>query len=226
MLQLLPTRSFAQQLVSENSFNLVLILHTLAVLEFFERCLAKGINGAQAMSRHFDARRVSLLHAAARTLLGDSGVIAPMTCDAALRGSQYSVCSTTERLACAFRQQLDFFVTVKMRWTARGWIYVLAVVVICWSRGCEGNKEARRLYDDIFSKYNKLIRPVRNLSEPVQVSMGLRLSQLIEVVSLGEEMVWDLPFLAQLFPQGRMMRFVSSIIFLYLKKSPFVSHHH
>lgn len=52
--------------------------------------------------------------------------------------------------------------------------------------GClltQANPEARRLYDDLLTNYNRLIRPVGNNSDRLTVKMGLRLSQLIEVVS-------------------------------------------
>lgn len=45
------------------------------------------------------------------------------------------------------------------------------------------NPDAKRLYDDLISRYNKLVRPVMNTSEPLTVHIKLKLSQLIEVVS-------------------------------------------
>lgn len=45
------------------------------------------------------------------------------------------------------------------------------------------NPDAKRLYDDLLSNYNRLIRPVGNNSDRLTVKMGLRLSQLIDVVS-------------------------------------------
>lgn len=50
----------------------------------------------------------------------------------------------------------------------------------------EANPDAKRLYDDILSNYNRLIRPVINNTETVTVWLGLKLSQLIEVVSHSE----------------------------------------
>ncbi|KAG8226982.1 hypothetical protein J437_LFUL000287 [Ladona fulva] len=47
---------------------------------------------------------------------------------------------------------------------------------------CEANPDAKRLYDDLLSNYNRLIRPVSNNSETLTVWLGLKLSQLIEVV--------------------------------------------
>ena len=46
-----------------------------------------------------------------------------------------------------------------------------------------GNPDAKRLYDDLLSDYNKLVRPVVNVSEAVTVRLKLKLSQLIDVVS-------------------------------------------
>lgn len=45
------------------------------------------------------------------------------------------------------------------------------------------NPDAKRLYDDLLSNYNRLIRPVSNNTDTVLVKLGLRLSQLIELVS-------------------------------------------
>ena len=47
----------------------------------------------------------------------------------------------------------------------------------------ESNPDAKRLYDDIMSGYNKLVRPVKNVTDPVTVKFKLKLSQLIDVVS-------------------------------------------
>ena len=46
------------------------------------------------------------------------------------------------------------------------------------------NPDAKRLYDDLLSNYNRLIRPVGNNSDRLTVKLGLRLSQLIDVVSV------------------------------------------
>ena len=47
------------------------------------------------------------------------------------------------------------------------------------------NPDAKRLYDDLLSNYNRLIRPVSNHTEKVTVKLGLRLSQLVDLVSTG-----------------------------------------
>ncbi|KAK0098343.1 hypothetical protein PV326_009396 [Microctonus aethiopoides] len=46
---------------------------------------------------------------------------------------------------------------------------------------CYGNPDAKRLYDDLLSNYNRLIRPVANNTDIVVVKLGLRLSQLIDL---------------------------------------------
>ena len=51
--------------------------------------------------------------------------------------------------------------------------------------GVESNEKAKQLYKDILihNNYNKLIRPVGNNTDKLTVKLGLRLSQLIDVVS-------------------------------------------
>ena len=46
-----------------------------------------------------------------------------------------------------------------------------------------GNPDAKRLFDDLLSSYNKLVRPVINVTDAVTVKFKLKLSQLIDVVS-------------------------------------------
>jgi len=43
------------------------------------------------------------------------------------------------------------------------------------------NPDSKRLYDDLLSNYNRLIRPVVNHTETVTVKLGLRLSQLVDL---------------------------------------------
>ncbi|XP_043259115.1 acetylcholine receptor subunit alpha-L1 isoform X2 [Colletes gigas] len=59
---------------------------------------------------------------------------------------------------------------------------ILQVIVLILSAGiCHGNPDAKRLYDDLLSNYNRLIRPVSNNTDTVIVKLGLRLSQLIDL---------------------------------------------
>lgn len=60
-------------------------------------------------------------------------------------------------------------------------IVLLALGSWC-CRDVAANPDAKRLYDDLLSTYNRLIRPVRNNTETVLVKLGLRLSQLIDLV--------------------------------------------
>lgn len=46
-----------------------------------------------------------------------------------------------------------------------------------------GNPDAKRLYDDLLSNYNKIVRPVVNNSDVLTVRIKLKLSQLIDLVS-------------------------------------------
>ncbi|KAG8229211.1 hypothetical protein J437_LFUL009693 [Ladona fulva] len=47
--------------------------------------------------------------------------------------------------------------------------------------GSSGNPDAKRLYDDLLSNYNKLVRPVVNVTDALTVKIKLKLSQLIDV---------------------------------------------
>ena len=65
----------------------------------------------------------------------------------------------------------------------------LLLVLLSYSGGpamVRCNPDAKRLYDEILSGYNKLVRPVRNVTDPVTVKVKLKLSQLIDVVSSCE----------------------------------------
>lgn len=59
----------------------------------------------------------------------------------------------------------------------------LWTTVLCINIVCLANQDAKRLYDDLLSNYNRLIRPVENNTDRLTVKLGLKLSQLIEVVS-------------------------------------------
>ena len=62
----------------------------------------------------------------------------------------------------------------------------LLLILLSYSGGpvpVRCNPDAKRLHDEILSGYNKLVRPVRNVTDPVTVKVKLKLSQLIDVVS-------------------------------------------
>lgn len=64
-------------------------------------------------------------------------------------------------------------------------LFYLNLLCIFIVRVSYGSDDARRLYYDLLKgrKYNKLIRPVGNSSDKLTVRMGIRLSQLIDIVS-------------------------------------------
>lgn len=56
----------------------------------------------------------------------------------------------------------------------------------------EANPDAKRLYDDLLSNYNRLIRPVFNHTETLTVWLSLKLSQLIEMNLKNQVMTTNL----------------------------------
>ena len=69
------------------------------------------------------------------------------------------------------------------------WWFIVLVVGMLLLPGSDavlnmGNPDAKRLYDDLLSNYNKLVRPVQNTTDPLTVRIKLKLSQLIDVVSI------------------------------------------
>jgi Neurotransmitter-gated ion-channel ligand binding domain len=66
-----------------------------------------------------------------------------------------------------------------------GSVLLAAVFIALQFVIAKANPDSKRLYDDLLSNYNRLIRPVGNNSDRLTVKMGLRLSQLIDVVSTG-----------------------------------------
>lgn len=73
------------------------------------------------------------------------------------------------------------------------WLKIVTVLVIQLLAqrdvNVAGNPDAKRLYDDLLSNYNRLIRPVSNNTQTVLVKLGLRLSQLIDLVSVAHDTV-------------------------------------
>lgn len=60
---------------------------------------------------------------------------------------------------------------------------LLLAFLLLFCETVQANPDAKRLYDDLLSNYNRLIRPVSNNTDTVLVKLGLRLSQLIDLVS-------------------------------------------
>ena len=67
-------------------------------------------------------------------------------------------------------------------------LWLLSALVI---GAVAGNPDAKRLYDDLLSNYNKLVRPVVNTTDVLKVCIKLKLSQLIDVVSGSTGWVCD-----------------------------------
>ncbi|KAL9893029.1 acetylcholine receptor subunit alpha-like isoform X2 [Glossina fuscipes] len=61
--------------------------------------------------------------------------------------------------------------------TLRAWLLSALMV----HGAVAGNPDAKRLYDDLLSNYNKLVRPVVNTTDVLKVCIKLKLSQLIDV---------------------------------------------
>ena len=70
-------------------------------------------------------------------------------------------------------------------WT-RSTIWILAASLWLLVGCCSGDQDAKRLYDDLLSNYNKLVRPVANVSDALEVKIKLKLSQLIDVVIMSD----------------------------------------
>ena len=64
-------------------------------------------------------------------------------------------------------------------------IILVAGVLLLISQVGQCNHDAKRLFDDLLrkSEYNKLIRPVQNSTNKLSIKLGLKLTQLIKVVS-------------------------------------------
>ena len=69
--------------------------------------------------------------------------------------------------------------------TSTGLLLLLGLVSLV-----QPNPDAKRLYDDLLSNYNRLIRPVANNTDKITVKMGLKLSQLVDLVSYLENIIF------------------------------------
>ncbi|KAG1656575.1 Acetylcholine receptor subunit beta-like 1 [Nymphon striatum] len=64
-------------------------------------------------------------------------------------------------------------------------------VAVIFNRSCSEDEE--RLVRDLFRDYNKLIRPVRNINESLEVTLGISFFQLLNVDEKNQVMktnVW------------------------------------
>lgn len=62
--------------------------------------------------------------------------------------------------------------------------YLAIGLMLYFIRPTSGNVASKRLYDDLLLGYNRLIRPVVNDSDTLIVQLGLKLTQIIDLVSL------------------------------------------
>lgn len=63
-------------------------------------------------------------------------------------------------------------------------IFILIVACNMAQVRAAGNTDANRLYEDLMMSYNRFARPVQNDTETLVIKLGLKLSQLIDVVSV------------------------------------------
>lgn len=72
-----------------------------------------------------------------------------------------------------------------------------------------GSEDEERLVRDLFRGYNKLIRPVQNMTQKVDVRFGLAFVQLINVVSIFSIencQTFDTVLMSLIFTPNRMKR--------------------
>ena len=62
------------------------------------------------------------------------------------------------------------------------WYSLSLGIILLGLQHVQPNPDAKRLYDDLLSNYNRLIRPVANNTDKITVKMGLKLSQLVDLV--------------------------------------------
>ena len=73
------------------------------------------------------------------------------------------------------------------------WSLLVCFMLFITNRGNEASQAAKKLYVDLLIKtgYNRLIRPVRQVEDIVNVRIGIKFIQLIDVVSFSRRMVAD-----------------------------------
>ena len=67
-----------------------------------------------------------------------------------------------------------------MLFVSLGIILLLQLIV-----GANSHPPTKRLHDDLLSDYNRLIRPVNNHSDTLVINLSLKLTQLIDMVSVS-----------------------------------------
>ena len=69
--------------------------------------------------------------------------------------------------------------------------------------GCTGCASEEQLFHTLFARYNRFIRPVENVSEPVTVHFELAITQLANVVSASDSRHIAGGLHSQCAPDGR-----------------------
>lgn len=68
------------------------------------------------------------------------------------------------------------------------WLLGLLLAGVGCPTGTRAAKsDASRLYEDLMMSYNRFVRPVQNNSDTLVVKLGLKLSQLIDVVGKSSQ---------------------------------------
>lgn len=95
-------------------------------------------------------------------------------------------------ISCNFLVTLYWVTNILLSLKKQKCITLFFYVTIANIKQVEANPDAKRLYDDLLSNYNRLIRPVINNTETLTVWLGLKLSQLIEVNLKNQVMTTNL----------------------------------
>ncbi|XP_070066922.1 acetylcholine receptor subunit alpha-like isoform X4 [Drosophila virilis] len=82
-----------------------------------------------------------------------------------------------KRNICKKENKKSFSTMLTSQESVKAWILSALMV----HGAVAGNPDAKRLYDDLLSNYNKLVRPVVNTTDVLKVCIKLKLSQLIDV---------------------------------------------
>lgn len=104
-------------------------------------------------------------------------------------------------------------------------VLVSLVIILAFAQGCCSSESEEQLFRELFTDYNRLIRPVENNSEILTVQFDLSMSQLIDVDEKNQIMttnVWlkhfwpdnRLEWDEETYPHIKVLRVPSSIIWL------------
>ncbi|CAG2111646.1 unnamed protein product, partial [Medioppia subpectinata] len=69
-------------------------------------------------------------------------------------------------------------------------LFTIAVLNMFGANSVVTHPAAKRLYDDLLSDYNRLIRPSKNHSYKLTVNIGLKLSQLVDINWYDYNLMW------------------------------------